>query len=34
MRTADTQRLTDGELLLIIENGVRLDGLPAWGGGG
>ena len=34
MRTADTQRLTDGELYWIIENGVRLTGMPAWGSGG
>ena len=34
MRLADTQRLTDGELYWIIENGVRLTGMPAWGAGG
>jgi len=34
MRKAPTQRLTDGELFYIIENGVRLTGMPAWGGGG
>jgi len=34
MRTPDTQRLTDGELYWIIENGVRLTGMPAWGSGG
>jgi hypothetical protein len=34
MRLADTQRLTDGELYWIIENGVRLTGMPAWGEGG
>jgi mono/diheme cytochrome c family protein len=34
MRLADTQRLTDGELYWIIENGVRLTGMPAWGIGG
>jgi cytochrome c len=33
MRLADTQRLTDGELYWIIENGVRLTGMPAWGDG-
>jgi mono/diheme cytochrome c family protein len=34
MRLPATQRLTDGELYYIIENGVRLTGMPAWGGGG
>jgi len=33
MRLADTQRLTDGELYWIIENGIRLTGMPAWGDG-
>jgi mono/diheme cytochrome c family protein len=33
MRLADTQTLTDGELYWIIENGVRLTGMPAWGSG-
>ncbi|PYR89090.1 MAG: cytochrome C [Acidobacteria bacterium] len=33
MRQAATQNLTDGELFYIIENGVRLTGMPAWGGG-
>ena len=32
MRLADTQHLTDGELFYIIENGIRLSGMPAWGG--
>jgi mono/diheme cytochrome c family protein len=31
MRLAQTQNLTDGELYYIIENGVRLTGMPAWG---
>jgi mono/diheme cytochrome c family protein len=31
MRLAATQRLTDGELFYIIENGVKLTGMPAWG---
>jgi mono/diheme cytochrome c family protein len=31
MRLAATQNLTDGELYYIIENGVRLTGMPAWG---
>src|SRR6267143_3163842 len=32
MRLTDTQQLTDGELFYIIENGIRLSGMPAWGG--
>jgi mono/diheme cytochrome c family protein len=31
MRKAPTQDLTDGELFYIIEHGVRLTGMPAWG---
>lgn len=31
MRLAATQRLTDGELFAIIEDGVRFTGMPAWG---
>lgn len=34
MRLAATQNLTDGELYWIIENGIRLTGMPAWGNGG
>ncbi len=34
MRSAETQQLTDGELYHIIQNGVRLTGMPAWGEGG
>ena len=34
MRLEETQELTDGELYWIIENGVRLTGMPAWGPGG
>jgi mono/diheme cytochrome c family protein len=34
MRTKPTQQLSDGELYYIIENGVRLTGMPAWGHGG
>ena len=34
MRLAATQNLTDGELFYIIENGVKLTGMPAWGGEG
>jgi mono/diheme cytochrome c family protein len=33
MRAEDTQSLTDGELYYMIENGVRLTGMPAWGSG-
>ena len=33
MRLPATQSLTDGELFGIIENGVRLTGMPAWGDG-
>ena len=33
MRQPATQTLTDGELFYIIENGVRLTGMPAWGTG-
>jgi len=31
MRLDDTQRLTDGELYYIIQNGIRMTGMPAWG---
>jgi mono/diheme cytochrome c family protein len=31
MREAETQQMTDGELFYIIQNGVRLTGMPAWG---
>ncbi len=33
MRAAATQALTDGELFSIIEHGIRLTGMPAWGTG-
>ena len=33
MRKERTQRMTDGELFYIIENGIRLSGMPAWGSG-
>jgi mono/diheme cytochrome c family protein len=33
MRLEPTQSLTDGELFYIIENGVRLTGMPAWSTG-
>ena len=32
MRKQPTQNLSDGELFYIIENGIRLSGMPAWGG--
>jgi mono/diheme cytochrome c family protein len=31
MRQARTQHLTDGELFSILEHGIRLTGMPAWG---
>ncbi len=31
MRLPGTQQLSDGTLFYIIENGVRLTGMPAWG---
>lgn len=34
LRTAETQRLSDGELFWIIENGVRFTGMPAFSGHG
>ena len=33
MRLPATQSLTDGELFYVIENGVRLTGMPAWSTG-
>ena len=33
MRAPRTQQLSDGELFSIIENGIRLTGMPAWGTG-
>jgi mono/diheme cytochrome c family protein len=32
LRDENTQKLTDGELFWIIENGVRFTGMPAFGG--
>jgi mono/diheme cytochrome c family protein len=32
MRKPATQELSDGELFFIIQNGVRLTGMPGWGG--
>ena len=34
LRTAETQRLSDGEIFWIIENGVRFTGMPAFSGHG
>src|SRR6202162_1429362 len=31
LRAASTQSLSDGEIHYIIENGVQLTGMPAWG---
>jgi mono/diheme cytochrome c family protein len=31
MRASPTQELSDGELYAIIQNGIRLTGMPAWG---
>ncbi len=33
MRKHETQGMTDGELFYVIENGIRLSGMPAWGTG-
>jgi mono/diheme cytochrome c family protein len=32
LRAAETQNLSDGEIFFIIENGVRLTGMPSFGG--
>lgn len=32
MREPATQSMSDGELFYIIHNGIRLTGMPAWGG--
>ena len=34
MRQKDTQQKSDGVLFYIIENGIRLSGMPAWGSEG
>jgi len=34
LRAPETQRLTDGEMFWIIENGVRFTGMPAFSGHG
>jgi mono/diheme cytochrome c family protein len=33
MTLAATQSLSDGELFAVIENGIRLTGMPGWGNG-
>jgi mono/diheme cytochrome c family protein len=33
LRLPETQKLSDGEMFWIIENGVRFTGMPAFGGG-
>jgi mono/diheme cytochrome c family protein len=34
MRLTETQQKSDGELFYIIENGIRMTGMPAWGAPG
>jgi hypothetical protein len=34
LRLPETQKLSDGELFWIIENGIRFTGMPAFGGHG
>ena len=33
MRLPATQQMSDGDLFYIIQNGIRLSAMPAWGGG-
>jgi mono/diheme cytochrome c family protein len=33
MTLDETQEMSDGEIFATIENGIRLTGMPAWGGG-
>ena len=33
MRKSGTQDLSDGELFYIIQNGIRITGMPGWGSG-
>lgn len=33
MTLGETQKLSDGELFSVIENGIRLTGMPGWGEG-
>lgn len=32
LRLSRTQSLTDGEIFYIVENGIRMSGMPAFGG--
>lgn len=34
MRQDETQQMTDGDLFFIIQNGIRMTGMPGWGGAG
>ena len=34
LRQCETRNLTDGQIYYIIHNGIRLTGMPAWGGPG
>lgn len=34
MRLSATQQRSDGELYFMIQNGIRLTGMPAWGEAG
>jgi mono/diheme cytochrome c family protein len=34
LRLTRTQSMTDGELFYIVENGIRMSGMPAFGGAG
>lgn len=34
LRLPATQQMTDGELFYVIQNGIRLSAMPAWGGSG
>src|SRR5207248_6682337 len=34
LRASETQNLSDGDIFWIIQNGVRLTGMPAFGGAG
>jgi mono/diheme cytochrome c family protein len=34
MRRPETQQMSDGELFYVIQNGVRLTAMPAWGSAG
>jgi hypothetical protein len=33
MSLAGTQQMSDGELSYVVQNGIRLGAMPAWGGG-